>query len=91
MSKPIERVAVVSGNFRNDLRHWIERDPKAALRVIDLMAAILTDPFVGIGKPEPLRFDLAGCWSRRINQEHRLIYRVFDDRVEFVQARYHYK
>lgn len=91
MSKPIERVAVVSGNFRNDLRYWLERDLKAALRVIDLMAAILTDPFVGIGKPEPLRFDLAGCWSRRINQEHRLIYRVFDDRVEFVQARYHYK
>jgi len=55
-----------------------------------LMAAILADPFGGIGKPEALRFDPAGCWSRRITQEHRLVYRVTAERVEFHQARYHY-
>ena len=91
MSKPTDRVAVVSSQFRDDLRYWIEMDRKAALRVLDLMAAILADPFVGIGKPDPLRFALAGCWSRRITQEHRLVYRVIAERIEFVQARYHYE
>lgn len=66
-------------------------DRKTALRVLDLMAAILRDPFSGIGKPEPLRYEFAGCWSRRVTEEHRLVYRVFTDRVEFVQARYHYE
>jgi toxin YoeB len=91
MSKPIDRIAVISSNFREDLRYWIETDRKTALRVLDLMAAILADPFVGIGKPEPLRFVLDGCWSRRITQEHRLVYRVKADRIEFAQARYHYE
>ncbi len=91
MSKPIERIAVVSSHFRGDLRYWIETDRRTALRVLDLMAAILTDPFTGIGKPEPLRHELAGCWGRRITREHRLVYRVRADRVEFVQARYHYE
>jgi toxin YoeB len=85
------RIAVVSTHFREDLRRWIETDRKVALRVLDLMAAILADPFAGIGKPEPLRHEFSGCWSRRITEEHRLVYRVFADRVEFVQARYHYE
>jgi toxin YoeB len=55
------------------------------------MAAILADPFEGIGKPEPLKFVLAGCWSRRITQEHRLVYRITDARIDFLQARYHYE
>ncbi|MGA2572042.1 MAG: Txe/YoeB family addiction module toxin [Terracidiphilus sp.] len=91
MGRPVARIAVVSSQFREDLRYWIENDRKAALRALDLMAAILADPFNGIGKPEPLRFDLTGCWSRRITKAHRIIYRVFADRVEFVQARYHYE
>jgi len=91
MSKPVDRVAVISSKFREDLRHWIETDRKTALRVLDLMAAILSDPFEGIGKPEALRFALAGCWSRRITQEHRLVYRVSAERIEFHQARYHYE
>lgn len=90
MPKPIDRVAVISSKFRDDLCYWIETDRKIALRVLDLMASILEDPFGGIGKPEPLRFDRAGCWSRRITQEHRLVYRVIADRVEFYQARYRY-
>lgn len=91
MSKPTHRVAVVSTHFREDLRYWIETDRKVALRIFDLMSAVLADPFAGIGKPEPLRFELAGCWSRRITQEHRLVYRVAGDRVDFLQARYHYQ
>lgn len=85
------RIAVVSTHFREDLHRWIETDRKIALRILDLMTAILADPFGGIGKPEPLRHEFAGCWSRRITEEHRLVYRVFADRVEFVQARYHYE
>jgi toxin YoeB len=91
MSKPAERIAVMSGKFRDDLRYWIETDRKIALRVVDLVAATCTEPFGGIGKPEPLRFEMAGYWSRRITQEHRLVYRVIAERVEFLQARYHYK
>jgi toxin YoeB len=91
MSKPIDRIAVISTKFQDDLRYWIEKDRKIALRVLELMTAILADPFVGIGKPEPLRFELAGCWSRRITQEHRLVYRVIADRIEFHQAKYHYE
>jgi toxin YoeB len=91
MSKQTDRVAVISSKFRDDLRYWIETDRKVALRVLDLMASILADPFEGIGKPEPLKHELAGCWSRRITQEHRLVYRVIADRVEFHQARYHYE
>ena len=91
MSEQVNRIAVVSSKFRDDLRYWIESDRKTALRVMDLVAAIVADPFDGIGKPEPLRFAQAGCWSRRITQEHRLVYRVTADRVEFHQARYHYE
>jgi toxin YoeB len=91
MSKPVARIAVFSSQFRDDLRYWITNDRKAALRLLELVDAALADPFVGIGKPEPLRFELAGCWSRRITKEHRIVYRVFADRVEFVQARYHYE
>jgi toxin YoeB len=76
--------------FREDLRHWVKSDRNTALRILDLVEATLRDPFAGVGKPEPLRYLLAGCWSRRITQEHRLVYRVTDERVDFLQARYHY-
>jgi toxin YoeB len=76
--------------FREDLRYWVETDRRTALRIFGLIEAILRDPFTGIGKPEPLRHALAGDWSRRINQEHRLIYRVSEAKIDFLQARYHY-
>ena len=57
---------------------------------MNLVDAILRDPFAGMGKPEPLRFVLAGYWCRRITQEHRLVYRVTPSRIDFLQARYHY-
>ena len=91
MTRQDARIAAVSTHFCEDLRRWIETGRKTALRVLDLMTAILADPFQGIGKPEPLRHDFAGCWSRRINQEHRIVYRVFADRIDFLQARYHYE
>jgi toxin YoeB len=88
--KPGERQAVFQTEFREDLRYWVGTDRKAALRILELVEAVLRDPFTGIGKPEPLRYVLAGCWSRRITQEHRLVYRVSESRVDFLQARYHY-
>jgi toxin YoeB len=82
--------AVFQSQFREDLRAWIETDPRVALRIFDLVEAVLRDPFQGIGKPEPLKYLLAGCWSRRITQEHRLVYRVAGTRIDFLQAKYHY-
>jgi len=76
--------------FRDDLRHWVKADRNTALRILDLVEATLREPFEGVGKPEPLRHLLAGCWSRRIGQEHRLVYKVSEDRIDFLQARYHY-
>ena len=68
----------------------MKSERNTALRILDLVEATLRDPFEGVGKPEPLRYLLAGCWSRRITQEHRLVYRVGDERIDFLQARYHY-
>lgn len=89
-AEPRRREAVFHREFREDLRHWVEADRKLALRVLDLVEAALREPFVGIGKPEPLRYLGSDVWSRRISQEHRLVYLVSSDRVEFLQARYHY-
>lgn len=84
------RVAIFQPELREDLRYWVETDRKIALRVLDLVEAVLRDPFRGVGKPEPLKFYLRGCWSRRITQEHRLVYLVRESRIDFLQARYHY-
>ena len=85
-----QRDAVFHPEFRQDLRFWIQSDRRIAVRVLDLVDAIMADPFQGIGKPEPLKHLLAGAWSRRLTQEHRLVYLVRDDRIDFLQARYHY-
>ena len=85
-----KRHAVFHHEFRDDLRYWVKSDRSTALRILELVEATLRDPFEGAGKPEPLRYVLTGCWSRRIGQEHRLVYRVSDERVDFLQARYHY-
>jgi len=68
----------------------VETDRRTALRVFDLIEAILRNPFSGIGKPEPLKYLAPGTWSRRLTQEHRLVYLVKDDRIDFLQARFHY-
>ena len=90
MKRSVERAAVFHPEFVDDLRSWVKNDRNTALRVLDLVEAVLRDPFSGPGKPEPLRYVLAGCWSRRITQEHRLVYRVAEERIDFLQARYHY-
>ncbi len=74
--------------FREDLAYWIDTDPRVAGKVMDLMDECLRTPFTGTGKPEPLKRLKAR--SRRITGEHRLVYVVHDDEVDFVQARYHY-
>jgi toxin YoeB len=84
------RSAVFQAEFRDDLRYWVSTDRKLALRALDLIEATLRDPFGGIGKPEPLKYLGASVWSRRLSQEHRIVYLVAADRVEFLQARYHY-
>lgn len=84
------RFAVFHPEFRQDLRHWVETDRKTALRALRIVEAVLRDPFTGIGKPEPLKYLGAGVWSRRLTQEHRIVYLVREDRVDFLQARYHY-
>jgi toxin YoeB len=87
---PKTREAIFQPEFLEDLRYWVNTDRKLALRALDLVEAILRDPFQGIGKPESLRHLTPGAWSRRLTQEHRLVYLVRDDRIDFLQARYHY-
>ena len=90
MPAKVDREAVFHPEFRQDIRYWIETDRKVALRAFELIEGIVRDPFAGIGKPEPLKYLLAGCWSRRLTQEHRMVYRVSASRIDFLQARYHY-
>jgi toxin YoeB len=85
-----DRVAVCHPEFLEDLQHWVAHERRTAKRLIDLMQAILKDPFFGLGKPEPLKYLGADVWSRRITQEHRCVYLVKADRIEFLQGRYHY-
>jgi len=84
------RDAVFQPEFREDLRYWVETDRKIAMRAFDLIEAVMRDPFTGIGKPEPLKYLSPGVWSRRLTQEHRLVYLSRDERIDFLQARYHY-
>lgn len=85
-----DRVAVFQPEFREDLRYWVETDRRVAIRALELVEAVLRDPFGGIGKPEPLKYLASGTWSRRLTQEHRIVYLVSNDRIDFLQARYHY-
>ena len=89
MSKK-ECLAIFQPEFIEDLRYWMETDRKLALRTINTLEVILRDPFEGIGKPEPLKYLTPGAWSKRLTQEHRIVYLVRDDRIDFLQARYHY-
>jgi len=84
------RDAVFQPEILEDLKYWVQTDRKTALRAISLVEAILRDPFDGIGKPEPLKYLAPGTWSRRLTREHRIIYLVRDDQIDFLQARYHY-
>ena len=94
IQKPIVKgyAPLFSPDFKADLRWWYRNEPKKADKVLDLVADILDgDPFRGIGKPEPLKYIASDTWSRRIDLENRLVYKVKDSRIYFLQARYHYQ
>ena len=84
------RATFLQDEFREDLRFWVDTNRRVALKVMDLVEAVTRDPFKGIGKPEPLKHLGANVWSRRITQEHRLVYLVRTDRIDFLPCRYHY-
>lgn len=76
--------------FLRDLQFWIKNDKRNALRVLEIVLDVLHDPFKGLGKPELLKYLGPDIWSRRLSLEHRVVYVVRDDRIVFLQARYHY-
>jgi len=84
------RDAVFQPEFREDLEYWVKTHRQTALKAFKLIESIMRNPFQGIGKPEPLKFLDPDAWSRRLTQEHRLVYLVRDERIDFLQARYHY-
>jgi toxin YoeB len=73
-----------------DYLYWQQKDKKMLMRINDLIKDCLRSPFKGIGKPEPLRGNFLGCWSRRIDAEHRLVYKLQENRLYILQCRYHY-
>ena len=90
MARSGRRAVVIQDECLEDLRFWVDTNRKTALRVLDLMEAVMREPYSGIGKPEHLKHFGGKVWSRRINEADRLVHEVFADRVEFLQARYHY-
>ena len=74
----------------DDFQSWLQKDRRLYKRIFQLIKDIERDPFSGIGKPEPLKENLSGYWSRRINDEHRLIYKVDDENIIIIQCMYHY-
>jgi toxin YoeB len=85
-----QRDAVFQPEFREDLKYWVETDRKIAIRALRIVEDVMRDPFQGIGKPEPLKHIAPNTWSRRLTQEHRIVYLVQHDRIDFLQGRYHY-
>ena len=83
-------ILIFTENAWDDYTYWQKVDKKMVRKINELIKSIKRTPFEGIGKPEPLKFDLAGFWSRRIDQEHRLVYQIVDDEVKIIACRYHY-
>ncbi len=90
MSVQKDRDLVFDPNFLADLKFWVETNRKTALRLLSMIEEIKRDPFQGIGKPEPLKYKDVNMWSRRLTQSDRIVYIVTNDRIEFLQGRYHY-
>ncbi len=86
----IRREAVFQPEFREDLKYWVKTDRKIAIKALEIIEAIMRDPFKGIGKPEPLKYLAPNTWSRRLTQEHRIVYLARESKIDFLQARYHY-
>ena len=85
----MKNIEFVPGAFA-EYQNWIETDRRIALRIGDLIRDILRHPFNGIGKPEPLKHALSGYWSRRITDEHRFVYKVYENSLHIAQLQYHY-
>ncbi len=94
-----QRIAVFQEGFREDLMYWVKTDRKTTLKLLKLIEAVMRDPRHGIGKPEPLKHLGVGYYSRRITQEHRLVYKIRSlttesgeavERIDCLQGRYHY-
>ncbi len=81
---------VWQSNAWEDYLYWQQQDKKTMQRINDLTRDTLRSPFKGMGKPEPLKGDLSGCWSRRIIDEHRLVYSIREQRLHILQCRFHY-
>ncbi|OHD09210.1 MAG: toxin YoeB [Spirochaetes bacterium GWC1_27_15] len=77
-------------NAFEDFNEWLKIDKKIHKKIIDLIKEIQRNSFVGLGKPEPLKNDLSGYWSRRITEEHRLVYKVNDNEIIIISCKYHY-
>ncbi len=84
------RRVIFEGNAFQDFVEWATIDKKLYQRIVNLILDMLRHPFTGLGKPEPLRHELRGYWSRRINDEHRLVYKVTDEAIIIISCRYHY-
>ena len=87
----VSRIPGFSSQFKDDLAWWFKNDPKKAAKILDMVTEILREPFSGSGKPEPLKYMDSDIWSRRINLEHRLIYRVTNSQIDFLACRFHYE
>lgn len=86
----VNRTPGFSSRFKEDIAWWFKHDFQKASKIFDLVTAVMQDPFEGIGKPEPLKYVDAYIWSRRIDLEYRLVYRVGSTQIDFLACRYHY-
>ncbi len=77
-------------NAIEDLSYWVRKDRRKAEKILELVQEVAKTPFMGKGKPEPLKYNLSGCWSRRIDQEHRIVYSVEEDKIRILSCRFHY-
>ena len=77
-------------NSIEDLTYWVKKDRRKAEKILGMVQEIAKNPFIGTGKPEPLKYNLSGCWSRRIDQEHRMVYSVEEEKIRILSCRFHY-
>jgi len=77
-------------NAIQDLSYWIKVDRRKAEKILKLIEEVSKNPFEGLGKPQPLKFSLSSCWSRRIDHEHRLVYSVGEEKIRILSCRFHY-
>lgn len=90
IEESVKRDLVFDSQFIGDLTYWVDTNRKIALRLLSLIEEIKRNPFIGTGKPERLKYQDANIWSRRLTEADRIVYMVTENRIDFLQARYHY-